>query len=73
MTPCKFQMDKTGSTILAYSEGRSPIHFMILDPELVDSTAEHVGLTRFTKGYAMAEVDAAGQLHLGDVLPDQAF
>jgi hypothetical protein len=66
-------MDRSGSTILAYSEDRTPIHIMVLDLELVDHIAKHVDLTPFLKGYAMADVDAAGQLILGDVLPDQAF
>ena len=73
MTPCKFQMDATGESIFIYSEDRETVHAQSFDPEFVGIISEALGMMPLTKKYAMAEINDAGEIAIGDELSPQPF
>lgn len=73
MVPCKFQIDATGSGVLIYSKDRKTVNAQSFDPEFVGIISDTLGLMPLTKKYAMAEINSAGEIAIGEELPPQPF
>lgn len=61
---CKFQVDQTGTSVLVYDETRS-FMFQANNPDHVARIRVALNLGPLQKAYAMASVDAHGQLMIG--------
>ena len=73
MTPCKFQTDEAGQTVLIYDETLS-IYAIIKDPQMFSTIVDAVDVSpRMGKGYAMARLLENGMLEIGERLDDQGW
>jgi len=71
MTPCKFQIDATGTRCLIYSEDRREVFTETDNPGFAKAIRDYLRLGPLSKAYAMAEVNKDGQIVIGDEIEAQ--
>ncbi|XWN29706.1 MAG: hypothetical protein ROR55_19705 [Devosia sp.] len=70
MTPCKVQVDQTGTSILIYNEDRSVLGETD-NPSVVEQIRDGFDLNPLEKIYVQAAIHDDGFVEFGNVLPEQ--